>query len=96
MKQLERYLTVSGFTLLAAFTCSDAVLALSPTDSGQLGFGYGALGASGLLECAWILLALPTLVVRWRQTSAKFATLVIVNGMIVLLLMGEAIETIRR
>jgi hypothetical protein len=95
MKQMEKYLTVAGFTLFVAFVGSCMVLTTAPTDSGQRGFGHGALGASGLLECAWMLLALPTLVMRWRQTSEKFRGLIVVNGIVVLILLNDAITTIR-
>ena len=50
---LINVLRTSGLTLVVALIIALVVLALSPTDSGQRGFGYGALVAIRWLLLLW-------------------------------------------
>lgn len=70
--RLEKTLMTAGYTLLVAFILCAGVDITSPTDTGQHGFGHGAIRAVFWLDAVWVVLALPVIVSRAKQLPTSF------------------------
>jgi hypothetical protein len=83
---MSGYVGLAGFVILGAFVASVVLLANSAFDTGQRGFGHGALTAASWLEVSWVAAAAPLVVGRWRGTTKALRAVFMLNTAIVLLL----------
>jgi len=81
----------AGITLLLAWIASVVTLALSPTDSGQRGFGHGAVDAVCWLDLSWAAVAIPTFGIRRHSVRRGFRWAFGANMSITLLIVLESI-----
>jgi len=83
---LNQLVRTTGITLFALIVVSGAILLSSPTDSGQRGFGHGAVNAVRWLDLLWFGVAV--IAVKRKQVLPKyfwpvFATNITVCALIV-------------
>jgi hypothetical protein len=90
MSKFERYLTVAGFTILAAFTA--ALLMPLRFDSGLRGLKAGAIAATFSLEILWFVLGVIVAFKQWRSTTASFRTVLTLNGLAFVLIVVETVR----
>ena len=73
---------------MVAFITASLILATSPSDSGQRGFGHGAVGAVCWLYLLWLGVAVVA-VARNREVPKYFWLVFITNVVISLLILAQ-------
>ena len=89
----EEAVRTAGVVLFVALIGSVVTLGLSPTDSGQRGFGHGAVDAVCWLYMLWAIGAIVTVAVKRRKLTRSFWFVFVPNIAIVCLILSELISS---
>lgn len=89
MTRVVRAMNTAGVTVFVALACSVIVLGTAPYDSGQRGFGHGAVSAAAYLEVAWTIAAVALAALRWKKTTIAFCIILALNAVVVFFLLRD-------
>ena len=88
----EAMLRTSGIALLLALVVAGTIRAFSPSDSGQRGFGIGAVAAVCWLYLLWAATAIVSIAVPRRSATKSFWVIFGTNIFIAALILADFLE----
>ena len=86
----QKYLLLSGITVLLAFFAATQTLGRSPYHSDLRGAAQGAVATTGFLEFIWVVVGVTYAAMRWRITTTLFRIILVLNSLIATLLAAES------
>lgn len=84
--RLNAVLGTTGLAVFISFLVSVIISATAPTDSGQQGFGRGAVSVTVWLVLSWTVAAILFATFRWKMTTTRFRVTLVLNGIMAMLI----------